>query len=108
MEPSVGMKDYIDARDDAIESRLAAKLDSLPSKHTIWGAVAVIVGGIFTALSIFMGMMAFGSDRFNGGLSVSPAIAHVQAEQQKTDKAQDAKLEVMDSKLDILIKQTAK
>lgn len=107
MEPQVSMKDYVDARDDAMESRLAAKLDGLPSRRTIWGAVSVILGGIFTALTILLGTMAFGSDRFNGGLSVSPVLAEVQERQQKTDQAQDAKLELIDRKLDILIQKSS-
>ena len=107
MEPGVSMKDYVDSRDDAIESRLSSQLGNLPSKRTIWGAVGVIVGGMFTVLTIVLATMAFGSDRFNGGLSVSPALAQVQGEQRKTDEAQDAKLELMDRKLDLLLERSA-
>ncbi len=106
MDPVAALKDYVDARDDAMESRLGAKLDRLPSRATIWSAVGVIVGGVFTAVTILLGTVAFGSDRFNGGLSVSPVIAQIQAGQQKVDENQDAKLEMMDRKLDILIERS--
>lgn len=107
MEPQVSIKDYVDARDDAMESRLAAKLDGLPSRTTIWGAVSVIVGGIFTALAVVLSTMAFGSDRFNGGLSVSPILSQAQEAQRKTDEAQDAKLDLIDRKIDILIQKSS-
>ena len=70
MEPS--MKDYVDARDDAVESRLAAKLDKLPSATQLWSMVGVLVATALTVVGLVFGSLAFGSDRFNGGLSVSP------------------------------------
>ncbi len=105
MESSVPMKEYVDARDDAIESRLAGKFDRLPGKGALWGGVAATIGGIFTAVAIILASLSFGSDRFNDGLSVSPILAKIQEDQRKTDLAQDAKLELMDRKLDILIER---
>lgn len=101
------MKDYIDARDDAVESRLSAKLDKLPTKGTVWGAVAAIIGAIFTALAITLGVIAFGGDRFDAGMSISPAMAAAQQNQAAIDQRQDAQMNVMDQKLDIIIRQTA-
>ena len=101
MDPNVAMKDYIDARDDAIESRLGAKLEKVPTKGTVWGAAGTVFG-------LMLAVLAFASDRFNGGLSASPMVAQMQAEQRKTDQAQDAKLEMMDRKLDILIERSTK
>lgn len=107
MEPTVSMREYVDKADEAIETRLGAKFDRLPTKGALWGAVAAIVAGIFTAVAIVLASLSFASDRFNGGLSVSPVIAAQQAQQAKTDKDQDTKLQVLDDKLDIIIKQTA-
>lgn len=108
MDPTVSMKEYVDSRDDAVESRLAAKLDKLPSTATLWAAVAAIAASIFTAVAIVLASLSLASDRFNGGMSVSPAIAEAQAKQAQTDSDQDAKLRLMDDKLNIIIKQTAK
>lgn len=101
MEPTVSLREYVDKADEAVESRLVSKLDRLPTKGTVWGAVA-------TAVAIILASLAFASDRFNGGLSVSPVIAASQSQQAAVDKKQDAQMAVMDTKLDILIKQTAK
>lgn len=104
MDPNVMLKDYVDARDDAVESRLSAKLDKLPTesalRNNIWGAAAAVLG-------VMLAVLAFGSDRFNGGLSISPALVAVQTEQNKTDATQDAKLAMMDRKLDILLERSA-
>lgn len=108
MEPTLGMKDYVDARDDAIESRLTASLANLSTKQTVWSATGVIVATLLTIAGLILAALAIGSDRFNGGLSVSPIIAQVQSEQKKTDEAQDAKLEVIDRKLDLLIERSGR
>jgi hypothetical protein len=100
MEPSVSLKDYVDARDEAVESRMSAKLETLPTKNTVWGAVA-------TGIGLLAALIAFGGDRFDGGVSVSPTIAKLQVEQAKRDADQDAQLKLMDQKLDVLIRQTA-
>lgn len=100
MDPSVSIKDYVDARDEAIETRLFAKLDTIPTKSTIWGAVGVIIGTMLAVL-------AFAGDRFDGGISAGGIVSQVKDEQAAKDKAQDAKLELIDQKLDVLIRQTA-
>jgi hypothetical protein len=100
VEPSVNIKEYVDARDDAVESRLSAKLDRVPTKGTVWGAMA-------TAVGILVAIAAFGADRFDGGIGASSLVREQQAIQKKADDAQDAKIELMNQKLDILIKQTA-
>jgi len=100
MEPAVPLKEYVDARDDAVESRLDGKLDKLATKGTIWAAMATALGLIFAA-------WALAGDRFDAGMSVSPAIGQMQVQQAATDQRQDAKLTRMDRKLDVLITQTA-
>jgi len=100
VEPSITIKDYVDARDEAVETRLNSRFDNLPTKGTIWTAVA-------TAAGILAALMAYGGDRFDGGVSVSPTISKLQVEQAARDKEQDAKLDLMNQKLDVLIKQTS-
>lgn len=95
------MKDYVDARDDAIESRLSQKLDRLSTKETIWGAVA-------TALVIGMAALAFASSRFDSGMSMSRDLTAAENRQSAVDANQDAQISAMNNKLDVIIKQTAK
>jgi len=94
------MKDYVDARDDALESRLTQKFDKLATKGTIWTAVA-------TALGIMFAAWAIAGDRFNAGMSISPAISQLQNSQAGVDATQNAKLDMLDRKLDILLERTA-
>lgn len=105
MEPRVPIKDYIDARDDAVESRLSTQLSSLATskelRNNIWGAAGVGLGIILT-------LLAFGGDRFDGGMSTSAAVSSIRNEQAQVDSAQDAKLTDMDKKLDILIDRSSR
>jgi hypothetical protein len=113
------MKDYVDARDEAVEARLMAKLDTvisrldgLPSKNNLddnrQSVIRNIWGGVITGFVAILAVLAFGGDRFDGGLSVSPQLASMQNNQAVTDQRQDAQANVLDQKLDVIIKQTAK
>ena len=42
--PMISIKDYVDKADEAVETRLAAKLETLSTKQTVWAAVATILG----------------------------------------------------------------
>jgi len=89
---------------DGMNSRVNQKLSDLPTagqiRNNIWGAAAAVLGIILAAL-------AFGGDRFDGGLGAS-SLLHEQAEQQaQKDADQDGRLALIDQKLDILIKQTS-
>ena len=108
MEPTVSMREYVDKADEAVESRLGAKLDKLPTAGHLWGIVAAVIGGVATVLTIFLGVLAFGGDRFDGGVNVGPQIEAVRKEQANTDATQNAKASLMDDKLDLIIQQTSK
>lgn len=101
MEPAVPLKDYVDAKDEAVETRLMAKLEQLSTKSTIWGAAATVV-------AIILAVLAFGGDRFDSGMNVSAIVKQVQDSQHATDQRQDAKLQQIDEKLDKLLDRTAK
>ena len=96
----VSLKEYVDARDDAVESRLVQQLDKLSTKGTIWTAVATGVG-------ITLALLAFAGDRFDSGMSVSPAFQNAAMTQASTDKRQDATINAMNAKLDVLVERTA-
>ena len=108
MEPTVTWREYVDKADEAIESRLDARFDKLPTKGNLWGAVAAMIAGIFTAVAIVLTTLSFASDRFNGGLAISPVIAEMQTRQRELDQGQDAKVKSLDAKLDLIIRQTAR
>lgn len=100
MDPVISVKEYVDARDEAVETRINAKLEKLSTKGTVWGAVA-------TGIGLLLAILAFGGDRFDAGVGASGMLRDQAEQQSKTDEAQDAKLELMDQKLDLLIKQTS-
>jgi hypothetical protein len=96
----ISIKDYVDSRDDAVESRLTQKLDKLSTKGTIWAAMATAVGIVFAAWAI-------AGDRFDAGMSISPVVTQMQNSQAAVDREQNAKLDLLDDKLDILLERTA-
>lgn len=101
VEPTVSMREYVDKADEAVELRLNAALGKLPTTATLLGALASAVG-------IILAILAFGADRFDGGVSASSVIDRVRNEQKITDTAQNAKLDMLDSKLDILLERGAR
>lgn len=68
------LKDYFDAREQAMEFRFSERLDGLPTRETVWNVSIMVLGGMVTALTVFMGVLAFGGDRFDSGLNLSPAM----------------------------------
>ena len=100
MEEMVPLKDYVDARESAVESRLEQKLSGLATKATVWGAVATIIG-------VTLAVLGFGGDRFDAGLSSSQVVQGLRAEQARTDGIQNTKLAAIDMKLDQILAQTA-
>ena len=100
LDDMIPLKEYVDARDDAVESRLSQKLDKLSTKGTIWTAVA-------TAVGVTLAVLAFGGDRFDTGLAISPAFQEAAFTQATVDNRQDANITELNKKLDILIVRTA-
>jgi len=86
----VSLKDYVDKADEAVETRLNAKLDKLSTKEstsrTVWGASATVLG-------ILLAVAAFAGDRFDSGFGVRSAFDSVLADQRKRDETQDRKLD---------------
>lgn len=90
--PMVPIKDYVDKADEAVETRLGAKLEKLSTKQTVWAAVATILG-------VLLAVLAFGGDRFDAGLS----LAAQQQVQAARDNEQDRALRAIDQKLDRIL-----
>ena len=99
----VPLKEYVDKADEAVETRLNARFDRLATKETVWGAAVTVLGILFAVL-------AFASDRFDGGLSVQSALepaltqmrheaSQQRVEQARRDLQQDRKLDEILSRL---------
>lgn len=105
MEPTVNMKDYVDARDAELEAKLLSKLGTLATsnevRNNIWGAVVTII-------VMVLAILAFGGDRFDGGIAADSMMDAAKEEQQVVDRRQDQKLNDMDRKLDVLLERSSK
>jgi hypothetical protein len=99
MNNELGIKDYVDAKNEAVETRLLAKLDKLPTLGALLGVAATVVGVILAA-------MAFGGDRFDSGMGAGAIVENVRKEQRVIDQRQNAKLSAIDQKLDLLVKRS--
>ena len=122
MEPMVTMREYVDKADEAVEARLNAKLDtvlsrlddiksSLPSATILDNNRKSVINNIWgtgvALLAALLGILAFAGDRFDGGMSVSPALSEIARKQAAVDRKQDAVAGLADDKLDVIINQTA-
>lgn len=105
MEPTVNMKDYVDARDAELEAKLLSKLGTLATsnevRNNIWGAVVTII-------VMVLAILAFGGDRFDGGIAADAMMDAAKEDQQVVDRRQDQKLNDMDRKLDVLLERSSK
>ena len=109
VEPSFDiMKAYVDSRNEAVESRLTQELAKHPTNTAFWGGIVAVIAAVFTVLGILLAVIAFGGDRFDGGMSASTMMSANQKAQSETDTKQDTKLRQMDDKLDVILRQTAK
>lgn len=93
----LSVKDYVDAKTEAIESRLLSRLEKLADKSTIWSAVA-------TGTAIILAVLAFAGDRFDAGMNMS----ELKSAQSQRDFQQDSQLNQINDKLDALLKRTEK
>lgn len=116
MEPTVPMREYVDKADQATLAtaekqigELNAKIDALPTR-LLWHTA----GGVVATVGLVIGIVAFGGDRFDSGMSAAEVVSGAQAHNEKLfaeiekrqadiDAKQDAKLVSMDEKLDVLI-----
>lgn len=71
-------KDYVDARLDSVRAQndarfaeVIAKLEKMPS---IGAMAAMIAGATVTIVGLIVGVLAFGGDRFDGGISAADIV----------------------------------
>lgn len=103
ISPVMADNDIIDAKIEAAEARIDTKfaelrgdLKDFATKGTVWGAVATAIASI---LGVLLAVLAFGGDRFDGGLGLADQR---QAQLQK-DERQDEAANAIDAKLDLIL-----
>ena len=97
-------KDYVDARLEAAAARTEAKFIELSAQiralnPATWWQVAFMM---LSAVAVVFGILAYASDRFDGGLAASGIVEKVIQDQLVRDAAQDDKLDRILQKLDAL------
>ncbi|WP_373089906.1 hypothetical protein [Sneathiella sp.] len=90
---TIGIKDYIDAKNDAVRSdiksdiaRVEAKIDIMPAK------IAWQIGvGVVATVGLVLAVIAYGGARFDGGTSLGSSVgAQVEKNRQSIDDATKA------------------
>lgn len=97
LPPMVPIKDYVDKADEAIESRLTAKLDLLATKADVSASQqsirANIWGAIAAGLGIVLAVLAFATNRFDTGMTARASYDPIVSAQKQRDEAQDKKFD---------------
>ncbi len=99
----VHTKDYVDAKVDAVKAQNDARFSEVLFEvraikpGASWQQNA---GLLFAAVTFIFVILAYASDRFDGGLSADAIKDKLADEQLTRDMAQDARLDKILSKLD--------
>lgn len=107
--PPAYIQAYIDAKLEAVESRLSSNLDQkfaliegklggLPQKQTLWGAVGTIVVTVFAAIGGIFGILSWAQDRIDGTTSAMAAVYERQAESVQVNQRQDVEITKLQDK----------
>jgi hypothetical protein len=91
------VQEIMDARVGGLEREINAKLDGKPGHGALIGHTVAIISLLG---ALILGVLSFGSDRFDGGISVSGAIDSQLERQAARDKSQDEKLDLILQKLE--------
>lgn len=93
----ISWKDYVDAQDEktraqneAAFSRIETKLDQMPK---LWPLVLSGFVGLVSAIGLVFAILAYASDRFDGGLAVSGIRDEILATQREIDVGQNARID---------------
>jgi len=83
--------DAVKAQNDARFSEVLAELRNMTPGPT-WQQQALLLVG---AIGVVFAILAYASDRFDGGLAASSITEQIAADQRSRDAAQDVKLDVI-------------
>lgn len=115
MPSDIPLKDYVDARTDAVRAQndarfaevlaemkgVSAKLDHIErnaiSWKGVWGAAAATTVAV---ASIVLAVLSISGDRFDGGMSAQGIVSNVMSRQDARDAEQDKKLDAILERLD--------
>lgn len=92
----------LEAKIDAAVARLGAKIDAI-KPPTVW-QMAGVAGA---TLGLAFAILAYASDRFDGGLSAGAIVDSIVREQNARDSRQDQKLDLILDKMERLSQSTA-
>lgn len=109
----------MDARFDAINSTMGAQFDAINSKmeglqsalDSKPGTGTVLFSVFVTGLTIsglMLAVLAFGGDRFNGGMSAAQVAAGAIAGQDERFEAIDQRFETIEGQLDLIVREITK
>ena len=100
-------KDYIDARVEAVRAQndarfaeILAKLNHLPSSASLAG---MLVAAVVTTVGLLVGVLAFGGDRFDGGVQVSAVSVQQAVEARQIARQNAEQVKALNAKMDTLI-----
>lgn len=88
-----------DARFSEVLSEIRSLRDLIEGKPSTWQMVGAVFAGAATILGVILAALAYGGDRFDGGIG----LADQRQEQLRRDAAQDALI----SRLDVLLARQA-
>ena len=102
-------KNYLDAKVDAVKAqndarftevlsainRVDERVSHIGSPLTWWQMVSGAASVSLVVLTIILGILAFASDRFDGGIAASGMLDEVSKAQANRDAEQDAKSDEM-------------
>ena len=86
-------REEIDAKLETVQERLYRRLDRIEGKLDVRPTFLQMTAMIFVGIGLAVAVIAYASDRFDGGLAASSLLDQVTEEQKKRDAAQDKKLE---------------
>lgn len=91
---------YVDLKVAALESQVAGEVKGLEAKLDNKPSHASLTGHTIAVILALLALLAFGGDRFTGGMSATGALA--QTEVERKDREAD-----LDKKIDILANEVA-
>lgn len=94
-DPRTPTREEVDAKLAAVEARLDSKLSRIEAKldvmnvPTIGQIIATVASGTAAVLAIGIAIIAFGGDRFDGGVGIGNTLEEIRQDQRKVDEGQD-------------------
>lgn len=92
--------DVTRAQNDARFAEVLARLDKMPS---VWAMGGMFVASTFAVIGALLAFLAYGGDRFDGGMSAASVSLQQAEEARKLAKETNTRMDDLDKKLGTLI-----